>query len=481
MALLFARLLNLSIYGKIRLMAETSDYVKTLGDALKARADWLEKSELPKLKDELRGYHTGFASLYNLYLKKGLIHEDPYKAEAKIGELEVPNSAAFSEAEKLDQLTRRLANYDNQLDFLVNFYQFSAEFLNMDRIKRIVGLVKYIDWVHLTPDSQSPVTKAVAEMTNLIKVGCEPLQMSVITESLSRLNKSYAPIMNYLKILTEYQREAFKLDLRDITTGMSPTEANPLAIKKKFSQAKSGFPFYPDLAEELIKEDYSPEGPALREAVLKKLQVAEIKPKTVKAQVSFKGLLLEGIQGLGGTAGTFMDILTKLDENQTLLENRKQSLMQKLKKLMQQMLNKEPDPIIYDVEYMDPVKGITVRERVNFTSFRGDLERKVRTLTPLAARGAATAKLESMQEEQLVSFLERNIREAQSLHKTLGALDDFFKAAVDKADRDKIRGIKPELGTIKNAILRANSKRHEYSAQKEEEEQLKRLGVSSKS
>jgi hypothetical protein len=49
---------------------------------------------------------------------------------------------------------------------------------------------------------------------------------------------------------------------------------------------------------------------------------------------------------------------------------------------------------------------------------------------------------------------------------------------VDKEDRDKIRGIKPELGTIKNAILRANSKRHEYSAQKEEEEQLKRLGVS---
>ena len=151
--------------------------------------------------------------------------------------------------------------------------------------------------------------------------------------------------------------------------------------------------------------------------------------------------------------------------------------MQKLKKLMQQMMNKEPDPVIYDVEYMDQLKGVPVRERVNFSSFRSDLERKIRTLAPMAPRGAGAAKLESMQEEQLVGFLERNIREMQSLHKTLSALDEFFKAEVDKEDRDKIRGIKPELGSIKNAILRANSKRHEYSAQKEEEEQLKRLGV----
>ena len=68
-------------------MAENNDYLKTLADAISARADWLEKSELPKLKEELRAYHTGFASLYNLYLKKGLIHEDPYKQETKISEL----------------------------------------------------------------------------------------------------------------------------------------------------------------------------------------------------------------------------------------------------------------------------------------------------------------------------------------------------------------------------------------------------------
>jgi hypothetical protein len=159
------------------------------------------------------------------------------------------------------------------------------------------------------------------------------------------------------------------------------------------------------------------------------------------------------------------------------MESRKKGFMEKLKKLLQQMLNREPDPTIYDVEYMDPVKAIPVREKVNISVFRSDLDRKIRTLTPMASRGTATSKLEAMAEEQLIGFLERSIRDLQSMHKTLTALDEFFKTQVDKMDRDKIKGIKPELGTIKNAILRANSKRHEYSAQKEEAEQLKRLGV----
>lgn len=459
-------------------MAENNDYTKTLGEALKARAEWLEKTVIPKLKEDLRTFQTGFASLYNLYVKKGLINEDPYKQDAKIAELEVPSSASFNEQEKLEQLTRRLANYDNQLDFLVNFYQLNVDYLDLGQIKLILGLVKYINWIHLTPDSSSPMTKAVAEMTNHLKVGSDPLSMSLISESLSRLNKLYNPIMGHLKALTEYQKECFKLDLRELTAEMPQAEASNLTqIKRKFAQTRQGTPFYSDLAEELIKEDYSEDGPALRAAVLERLKVADSKSKTAKVQVSFKSILLEGIYSLGGIAGILTEIAAKLDESQTILQSRKQSFMEKLKKLFQQAFNKEPEAVYYLLEYMDPVKGAQVSEKLNYSAFRSDLERKIRTFTPLAARGPASMKLESMQEEQLIAFLERNIRDLQSLHKTLNALDDFFKSEVDKDVRGRIKGIKPELGSIKNTILRANSKRHEYSAQKEEEEQLKRLGV----
>jgi hypothetical protein len=205
--------------------------------------------------------------------------------------------------------------------------------------------------------------------------------------------------------------------------------------------------------------------------------VEEAKPSVVKAPVSFKSILLEGVQSLGSSAAAFSEVAVKLDENQALLDNKKKNFWEKMRKFMQQMFNKESDPVVYEVEYIDQVRGVPVREKVNFFSFRNELERKIKTFGNISLHGGGMAKLEAMQEEQLTGFLDRNIREAQSLHKILAALDEFFKAEVDRTDREKVKGIKPELAAIKNAIIRANSKRHEYNAQKEEEEQLRRLGV----
>jgi hypothetical protein len=82
-----------------------------------------------------------------------------------------------------------------------------------------------------------------------------------------------------------------------------------------------------------------------------------------------------------------------------------------------------------------------------------------------------------MSEEQLVGMLERSVRETQNLHRILTAVDDYFKTAVPKDLREKIKGIRPELASIKNAFVKANQLRHEYSAHKEEEEQMQRLGI----
>jgi hypothetical protein len=459
-------------------MAETQDYLTSLSGALQSRRDWLEREELAKLKDELRNYQSAFSSLYTIYLKKGLINEDPYKQEEKIGELKIPDTGAFGDAERLDQLSMRLSNYDNQLDFLVNFYQFGVDFLNLERIKRILGLVRYVDWVHLTPDSTSPVTRAVAEITNQSKIGVDQIALSVIGESLTKLSRSTASVFNILKGLTAYYKENYKLEVRNaVTVGMSAQEANAANIKKKFAAAMQGKPFYQELVEEIIKEDYSPQGPALRESILKSLQVAEEKPKAVKPKVSFKAILVEGVQVIGSTASALSEIAVKLDDNEAILANQKKTFWEKVRLVVQQMMSKEPDEVIFDLEYMDPTKGVPVKEKLNFHRFRAEMDKKIRNLANMGVHGAASARLEAMNEDQLTGILERTIREVQSLHRTLAALDEFFKSEAPREDRDKIRGTKPELATIKNAIVRANQMRHEYSAQKEEEEQMKRLGI----
>jgi hypothetical protein len=460
-------------------MADTDVYQSKLSEALTARKDWLEKSELGKLKDALRAYQSAFSSLYTIYLKKGLINEDPYKQEARIGELEIPDTGGFGDAERTEQLSIRLSNFDNQLDFLVNFYQFAVEFLNLDRLKRILALVRYIDWVHLTPDATSPNTRAVAEITNQSKTGVDPIALSVIGESLTALSKSTTAVIPLLKELADYNREFYKYEVRNaVTAGMQEQEATVPHIKKKFAGAMPGRPFYPDLVEEIIREDYSKEGPVLRETILKSLAMQEAAPKAVKAEVSYKSTLVDGLQVLGSIVSTLGEIGFKLDENEALFTSRKKSFLDKFRTIIQQIMNRQPDEIIYEIEYTDPLKGVPVREKLNFHHFRGDMDRKIRVFNNLASHGPARTRMQTMAEEQLNSLLEKNIHEAQNLHRTLTALDEYFKTGVSREERDRIKGIKPELAAVKNAIVRANQLRHEYSAQKEEEEQMRRLGIS---
>jgi hypothetical protein len=461
-------------------MAENTQYQQLLTEALDLRRNWLEENEMPKLKEEFRSFHNAFYALYKLFLKRGLIHEDPYKQEAKMGEIEVPAVSPFTDADRLDQLSLRLSEFDTQLDFLVNFYQFSVDALPLDRIKRILGLVNFIDWVRFTPDGRaSPNTQAVVELVNNARAGADQLSMSIIGESMTALSKSTGPILTYLMEVSDYHREAYKLELRTrITAGMSDAEASQInQIKRKFAQQMPGKPFYPDLVEELIREDYSRNGADLREKALNRLAIPRGKTKTVKSPVSFKNILIEGFYAIGSVSSTLEEIVPKLDENETLLEKRRRSFWEKFRRLMMQVLNQEPEPAIYELECIEPGKGVTSREKVNFNTLRLELERKIKNLAPLGARGGAAAKLEAMEETQLMGLLERYIRDIQSLHKTLTALDDFFKASVDTDDRSKVKGIKPELAVIKNAIIKANQKLHEYTAQKEEEEQFKRLGI----
>jgi len=460
-------------------MAETgqSNYIDTLQQTLSARKDWLEKTEMAKLKEELRIFQISFASLYNIYIKKKVIDEDPYKQDTKISEIEVPDASSFQEAKRIEQLSIRLSNFDNQLDYLVNFYQLSVDYLNLERIKRIVGLVRYVDWVSFSPDSQSLMTKSVAEMTTNAKAGVDPLTLSIIGESLSKLSKKTATAMNVLKDLNVYYREDYKLSVRlNITKDMSAGEATLENIKKKMHSGMPGAPFYKELVEEIIKEDYTDSGSDLRDTVLNTLKVAETKQKTTKAAVNFKNILLDGIVIIGGASTQLTEICQKLADNQAVMDSRKKTFFEAIKELIRQITNAEPEEVIYTVDCMDNTKGTTVKEKVNFHRLMDEIDKKIRILSSFV-RGPAYNKLSAMTEEQIISYLEKNINDVQSYHRILGSLDDFFKANVQQEDRGKIKGIKPELSALKNTYIKANQMKYEYSAQKESEEQMKRLGV----
>jgi hypothetical protein len=77
--------------------------------------------------------------------------------------------------------------------------------------------------------------------------------------------------------------------------------------------------------------------------------------------------------------------------------------MEKLRELIRQITNAEPEEVVYNVEYTDPTKGIPVKEKVNFHRFIDELDKKSRFLGSFV-RGPAYNKLTAMTEEQIIGL-----------------------------------------------------------------------------
>ncbi|MDR3302104.1 MAG: hypothetical protein LBT01_06210 [Spirochaetaceae bacterium] len=464
-------------------MSEQNDYLARLGAALDARQSWLERTDMPKLKEDFRAFLTALMTLYSSFVKKGYITDDPYRSDAKTDDLKVPDTGPLTENNKRDQIGQRMSNLSKELDYLVAFYSFSIEHFTQSKIKIMMGLVGYINWLRLSPDSDSPITQAMNTIiTEARNSGLDPVSRTTLNEAVVRLGSCTTSIAGHLKLISEFNREKFKYDLRaKVTASMTQASAKIPEIKKRFMSACPGQPFSGDLAEELIREDYSPRAAELQEAVLKKLAVADEKPKVVKQAVNYKLYLIEALNALGSTHLTFAEISQKIAANHEIITSKKRGFFDALKKVLAQMSNKEPEPFIYELEYPGANTGKggsgIRKEKLNYNSFTGEIEKLSKILQALAANGSAQTKLEGMEEEQLAEFYQRYMKEILVLHKTLGVLDEYFKANIDKTDKGKVRGIKPELGALKNATLRASEKFAEYNAVKEEEAQFKKLGI----
>jgi len=214
----------------------------------------------------------------------------------------------------------------------------------------------------------------------------------------------------------------------------------------------------------------------LKEAVLRSLRVAAESSKTTKPKVDYKAILLDGIRAIGLTSTVLTEVAQKIDENEMTLANEKKSIWTKIKQLLRSMMNSEPEAVIYELTFVDPIKATHTKEYLNLGQFRTDLDRKIKIFSGIGGQGQLLPKLRAMPEDQILGYLERAIRDVQNFYRILTALDDYFKSAA-KESRDRIKGIKPELSSVKNCLVKASQIQHEYSAAKEEAEQLKRLGA----
>jgi hypothetical protein len=467
-------------------MEDATGFAIRLGEKLQVKRTRLDKVEIERLKECSKHFQSSFHALKSILEKKGILHEDPYRYDLKISEVSTPPDEPMSESEKLDQIGMRVSQYWDYLEFMNNFYQFSTEFLTMGRIKRMLALVKYFNFSQLSETSTSINTKVLAELVNAVRRGTDQLSAGLMGESLIQLDKASREILSILKELTAYNREKYKLKLRELVipclgldgdaAGAKRDEAIK-AIKRKFAELSKDEPFYPDLAEEVLHEDFTPEGQASREEVLRRIDVQEQKKADASSAKSFRFLLLDCARALSAAAYSLEDSAVKLRENSTIMESRDQGFMAKLKKMLKKIFKPEGEPLTYEVQYVDATTNTRTRETVDFARFLEETEKRAHFFSSLAQKGSqGMERLRGLPEDQAFKVLEKNIEYLQRSLRTLTALDDFFRTNLVE-EKERFRGLKVELGSIKSVIIKSNQKKYEYLAQREEMEQLRRLGV----
>ncbi len=468
-------------------MEGSTGFAEVLEEHLDKKKEHLDRTELPQLREKFRLFHSAYQGIYNILLRKGLVDEDPYKYDQKISEVTTPPESPFLESEKAEQLSVRMSEYDSQLEFLSNYYQFSVDFLDLKRVKNLVALTKYYRWEQLTATSTHLNTRILAEQLEKVKQGGDQVSASLIADSQNQLDKGSKAVLSALRSLALYHRERYKLELRrslfqdmdlDAATVRANREEALKTVKRGFAARMGDRPFYPELAMEILNEDYAPEGEQLRGEILRRLAVDERKEDKQKQEVQFQQMLLEAIRQLSACSSHLSEAIQKITDNSTTLESRKVGLTERLKRWLHKVAFGEAKQTIYEVEYVDPVTSSTKNEKVNFQVFVEEAGRKSRLLAAVSVRSSSTLKrLANAGEEQIYTFLSRNLEDLQAMVRTMNGLDTYFKSEMSRDERSQLRGIKLELNAIKNSVVKANQKKHEYVSKKEEMEQMKRLGI----
>jgi hypothetical protein len=468
-------------------MEETKNFSDTLFAAILERQQQFDSIFLPKMLEEYRICQSAAKTLLTVFLKKGIFHDDPYKYDSKITDIQIPSDDPFTDSDRAGMVGRRLSQYESMLDYMGNYYQFTCDFLTTDRINKLVAFNKCFMWEAFSTTSSKPNTKGLADLATTIRNGNDPLSISIVNDSLNQLAKSSAAITKTLKNLTDFHRERYKAAVRRLVMPSVHIREESLSagtgeavreIKKSFAVNMKDYPFYTELIAEIVNEEFSSEKERLRAEVL--ARIAGGKPETSKAvQVdSLKTTLLNGVRTLGGVSPQLDQIAKKLQENQAAVASTEKGFMQKLAMIFRKAFNLPEETHEIIINSVDPVTQAAKRDSIDFIPFIEDLRRRSRVYTGFTVKTSpAWLKIESMQESQILDLLTRYVAELNGLLKQCAGLDDYFKQNAQVEIRDHIHGIKVEISAIRNTLVKANQYRAEYTSQIEEQQQLRKLGI----
>lgn len=470
-------------------MSDIMEYLGQLEQALLEKHGELEKKVLPDLKENLRSFQSAFTSIHKLLMDKGLLQADPYKYEQKT-DLTPPSSDPFIESEASREVSFRMTAFSGTLDYMNNFFHISSDTLDLSVIKKILGLLDYIKWTDFSPNSSQIMTRTIAVLLEKVNLLKDDMSTLVITSALGQLRDRSKEIKGALKKISSYQRERYKFQVRSLITSQM-TDLNDstlkegvneaiMAIKMEFPASLPNTPFFRELIQELLNEDYTANKEQLRKLALHNLEVQGITKKKVKKEVQrdFRKELWK-VLGLISKCSTQMSTsYTKLESNHKSLHERKKTFGEALSYWLKNVFGSKKKGESYEISIVDPMTSLKKKEVIVYATFTDKLVSRIQALRNIETKTSALhEKLKSAGEKQLFQFIEDNIHDLRSFHRRLEGFERYFKQVREPEIKPKIKSMKIDLDTLKYQIGNITRQMNEVSATIEEEKQLKALGI----
>jgi len=452
-------------------MEAPARYLDQLDAALEKRRQWLDNEQIPRLRDAIASYDTLLEGAVSMLIRKGLLREDPYNYEQSFTDITIPKDDALPEFENADELSYRIAAFRRQLKYVSTELPLDLPKFNLARLKKLSGLISYLNWPELGESSKSPTTRAFARVYMKVRMGVDSLAAQILKDAETQIIKTIHLINGILADLILYCRESWKAEVRRVilpheapasVDGHPRREEMVRAIRRGFANRMTGRPWYPSLAEEIAEEELSDDGEERRARVLASLEVAApVKPRVVEGPDG-RAVLLEAVRLLCRPSEDLATAVAVLEENERIVIESRTVKVGWLRRLFLGAPEKKPDDRVYKVEYTEPGGRTSKTEEIDFPKFAADVQKKSSLLAALGTgSGPAYKRLAATSEEHLAAFVDRQLNELLLVHRRLGSLNTLLQARVTQ-EKKTARGIKIELLTIKNALVKANQRRHDF-------------------
>ena len=468
---------------------EEEKFREELQQALSKKQEWYNSECLQELLSQYRLMHSCVRNLYECFVKKSLIVPDPYRLDKKISEIIVPDSTPFAESDIANIFGERFSDYETMLDFICTYFRFSTENFTLQNVKKLLDFNRVFEWDDLSMNNAKMNTRALAITVNSAKNGAPSVVQSMINDSVAKCSQAIKVVNKILNELGVFQRELYKGGLRkdlfehpdfNKEKASESAEAELAEIKRLYTKVTGKKTFYNDLVNEIIEEDHGPDKERKQAAVLEKLAIRNSSKPTEKKRSGpdTKEMLMQAIFSLGAIAPTLIQLHGKLLENFNLLFQKKSTFFNKLISAIKKAFHMKEKERFCQLPVKDAKTGVERVQKINVNEFLTDLVHKERIYNGIGMKAVEYHKINSSNEDAILSFLNKQISEMQSIFVIINSLDSYFKKEIQLEFKAHLKGMQIELSALRNSIINANKKRSDYVSFKEEAEQMQKLGIS---